>query len=235
MPVIAVASKKGGSGKTTISTNLTDALDLTGERVLLLDADPQRSALAWADNAPDELRPAVVGVTAGLAAPRQVQHWRTLYDWVLIDCPPRHGEVFAAALSVADLVLLPTRPSPLDLTALPASLDELRRAQDARPKLLARAVINGRPARSAYADAAPQVIRATGLEVCAAQIGHRTDFLDAFAGGVGVCRGAPKSKAAAEILALLAEIRALLTPPQIAAPQKSLKPQIRPPKKAPPK
>lgn len=211
MPVIAVASKKGGSGKTTISTNLADALDLLGERVLLLDADPQRSALAWSDNAPPDLRPAVIGVTTGLSAPRQVPHWRTLYDWIVIDCPPRHGEVFSAALQVADLVVIPTRPSPLDLSALPSSLDELQAARASR-NVKACALINARPTRSAYADAAPEVIRAGGLDVFATHIGHRTDFLDAFAAGIGVCRGAPKSKAAAEILALLDEIRAILTP-----------------------
>ncbi len=214
MPVIAVASKKGGSGKTTLATNLADALDLAGERVLLLDADPQRSALAWSENAPPESPPAVIGVTATLAGPRHVPHWRTLYDWVLIDCPPRHGDVFAAALSVADIVLIPTRPSSIDLTSLPLSLRDLEKAKEDRPGLIARAVINQRAARSAFADSAPAEIRTTGLEVCETQIGFRADYSDAFAAGVGVCRLVPKSKAAAEILALLAEIRALVQPPE---------------------
>lgn len=69
MPVIAVASKKGGSGKTTLATNLADALDLAGERVLLLDADPQRSSLLWPQNADDaNATPPVLGVDATLGA-----------------------------------------------------------------------------------------------------------------------------------------------------------------------
>jgi chromosome partitioning protein len=69
MPVIAIASKKGGSGKTTLSTNLADAFDLAGQRVMLVDADPQRSSLMWAANATTHEPPATVGPTQHLVGP----------------------------------------------------------------------------------------------------------------------------------------------------------------------
>lgn len=208
MPVIAVASKKGGSGKTTLATNIADALDAEGWRVLLVDADPQRSALTWAANG--STAPAVVGSDAGLSNPKRVPAWAQDYDWVVIDCPPRHGAELRAALAVADLVLVPVRPSPGDIEVLWQTITELK---DTRPDVLARAVLNQRSARSSYADAAPEAIKAAGLEVLATEVGTRADFVDAHAAGCGVVRLNPKSKAAAEIRLLIEAIRALVAPP----------------------
>ncbi len=212
MPVIAIASKKGGSGKTTLSTNLADAFDLAGQRVMLVDADPQRSSLMWAANATTHEPPATVGADATLGGAKRVPQWAKDYDWVIIDCPPRHGDVLRAALSVADLILVPIRPSPGDLEALGDTLSELERARNARPGLPAYAVINQRPSRSSIADEVPGVIKAAGLDVLPTEVGFRADFAEAHACGMGVCRHAPKSKAAQEINAVIANLTSVLTP-----------------------
>lgn len=225
MPVIAVASQKGGSGKTTLATSLTDALELAGERALLADADPQRSALMWAENAEPSQAHAVLGVGASMISHRQIPSLLAAYGWIIIDCPPRLGDTTAAALAVADLVLVPVRPSAMDLAVLPATLSALAAAREVRPTLLARAVISQRPPRSIAADQAPGAIRAAGLEVCESELGFRADYADAYAVGLGVCSFSPKSRAATEIQGLLVEIRAMLAPsnPSKSAPRTTKK------------
>lgn len=204
MPIVTVASQKGGAGKTTLATNIADALALDGERVLLIDADPQRSALAWG-NTSSEPRVPVIGAGAPLFAPMQFKPLTSAYAWVIIDCPPRLGDVTAAAIAVADLILVPIRPTPLDLGALPATL----RAIDGH---LARGVIAQRPARSVTADSAPEVIRSAGLPLLDTSLGFRADYADAYGYGVGAVALDGRSKAAAEVRAILAEVRAILTP-----------------------
>ena len=86
MPVVAIINQKGGVGKTTLTTNLASARADTG-RVLLLDADPQPSALGWAnlDPRPDP-NPGVESADAGTLV-RQVRAATGEYAWVVIDCP----------------------------------------------------------------------------------------------------------------------------------------------------
>jgi len=199
--VLAVASQKGGAGKTTLATNLADALTLAGEAVLLIDLDPQRSALLWSET-PSAVQ--VVAASAPALAAAPFARLASAYAWVIIDCPPRLDDRTLAAVAVADLVLVPIRPTSMDLAVLPATLRAIEHAR------LARAVITQRPPRSVVADSAPAAIRAMGLEVFASTIAFRQDYPDAHSVGQSAPRHAPKSKAAAEIKALLKEIRTLL-------------------------
>jgi len=198
--VLAVASQKGGAGKTTLATNLADAITLAGEAVLLIDLDPQRSALLWSETSAVQV--VAAGSTALAAAP--FARLISAYAWVIIDCPPRLDDRTLAAVAVASLVIVPIRPTSMDLAVLPATLRAIEHAR------LARAVITQRPPRSVVADSAPAAIRAMGLEVFASTVAFRQDYPDAHSVGQSAPRHAPKSKAAAEIKALLKEIRTLL-------------------------
>ena len=97
MPIITIASQKGGSGKTTLATNIAAALQAVGERVLVIDADPQRSALGWGEGGAAD----VIAATAAMLTPARLAALTASYGWVIIDTPPRLGDATLAAAALA--------------------------------------------------------------------------------------------------------------------------------------
>ena len=134
MAIIAVVGRKGGVGKSTIAGNLAGELVSMGYKVVVLDADPQHSLVAWAAEGDGLLANCVQPVKNGKledlkskarAAERHA-------DMVVIDTPPGMPEVSAQALLLADLALLPCGPSPLDFFALKDAVSLALEARAAR-------------------------------------------------------------------------------------------------------
>ncbi len=134
MSIIAVAGRKGGIGKSTIVGNLAAEFAAKKRKVVVLDADPQHSLLAWAEQGEGMLKGCVRKVENGSAGELKTQALKAAEDAdvVLIDTPPGAPETAYAAAMVADLMLLPCGPSPLDLFALKEALNVALRARTAR-------------------------------------------------------------------------------------------------------
>ena len=115
--VLAVASVKGGAGKTTTSVHLAEAAAAGGRRVLLVDADPQGSAADWAEQARDDGTPLRSEVVAQPARDldRRLAARVGAYGLVVVDTPNRDLDVVAAALRLADVVVVPTAPNTMEL------------------------------------------------------------------------------------------------------------------------
>ena len=112
--IIAILNQKGGVGKTTLSVNLAAALALSGARTLLVDADPQASALDWqAARKGESLFPVV-----GIAKPtlhKDVPGLAGGYEHIVIDGPPRANDLAKSAIMAAELIVIPVQPSPYDV------------------------------------------------------------------------------------------------------------------------
>jgi chromosome partitioning protein len=207
--IIALLNQKGGVGKTTLATHIAGDLALRGQQVVLLDADPQGSALDWTQRRSQQGLPRLFS-TVGLARETLHQEAPELArraDHVIIDGPPRIAALARSALLAADCVLIPVQPSPYDLWASAEMVALIREAQVFRPALRAAFVINrrvsttiiGREARQALAEQQP-------LPALRAEVRQRIVFADSVAAGRLARETAPDSMAAREITALVDEL-----------------------------
>ena len=131
MTVIAVCNQKGGSGKTTVAINLAGAFAADGMAVLLLDMDPQGSALDWGSIQPAPPPPFEVTEMDRSQLLRQARLLRREYDIIVIDCPAKFTDSTSAAIRVADFVLIPVQPSPFDVWASDAVTELVKTRQEA--------------------------------------------------------------------------------------------------------
>jgi len=124
MRTLALVSQKGGSGTTTLAVHLAVAAAQAGERVVLLDTDPQASARAWAQ-VRSRPQPLVLGTTPAALPPQLGTLDATL---VVIATAPHTAVLLPAVAAVATALLLPWRPTAFDLAAVPATVALARAA-----------------------------------------------------------------------------------------------------------
>lgn len=156
--IFAISNQKGGTGKTTLTMNFAAGLARRG-RTLVVDTDPQGSAVQWAGLAPDE-RPFPVSVItmAGNLA-REIKRFGEDYHYLVIDCPPTlDSDATQLAMSAADTVLIPVLPSPVDLWASMRLAATLEQAKLSNPALLAYLVVNQLEPRNALSRAMQQAL-----------------------------------------------------------------------------
>ncbi len=128
MPIISVLNPKGGSGKTTVSTNLARSMHERGLSVLIVDSDPQGSARDWHAASENNLLP--------LIALDRANNMKTLssvsasYDYVIIDGAAKLEDMIAAGIKAADIVVIPVQPSPYDIWAASDLVDFIKARQE---------------------------------------------------------------------------------------------------------
>ena len=204
--VITVAQQKGGAGKTTLAAHLAAAF-AARRRVAVLDIDPQRSLARWHGlrGARAAVAPILLSDVSGWRLAAELDRLRRDHDVLIVDSPPQIDTDAKLAVRGADLVLVPLQPSPPDLWAAEGTLKLA--AAEKRP---ARLVLNRAPASGKLRQQVEAEIARKGELLLAATLGNRTGFASAFAQGLGITETAPKSVAATELLALLAEIEGIV-------------------------
>jgi len=204
--VITVAQQKGGTGKTTLAANIAAAL-APSRRVALLDIDPQKSLGRWHSLRRARLEQAAAlafSDTSGWRLPAELDRLRRDHDVVVIDSPPQLDTDARVAVRAADLVLVPIQPSLPDVWAAEGTLGMA--AEERRP---AHLLFNRTPPASRLRDSIATDLANRRLPVLRSTLGNRAGFAHAFAAGLGVTEAAPRSTAAAELWALLAELQEL--------------------------
>jgi chromosome partitioning protein len=193
MKTIALLSQKGGAGKTTMALHLAVAAERDGKQAAIIDLDPQASATNWGDSRADE-SPVVVSAQAArlekvLSAARE--HGAALG---IIDTAPHSERDALAAARAADLVIIPCRPSVLDLRAISSTVDLAKLAD--KPGVI---VLNACPPRGTLADEASRAVSTYDLPVVPIRVGQRAAYVHALTAGQTVQEYEPKGKASDEI------------------------------------
>ena len=210
MRVIVVASQKGGSGKTTIAGHLAVQAGLAGHGpALLIDTDPQGSLTEWWRARKDEA-PALANVkleeVAGNLA--ELRSYGTAVT--IIDTPPALTDSIEQAMAIADLVIIPARPSPHDLRAVGATVEMCRRA--GKPFVF---VLNGAAQRANITVQAAAALSEHG-RVSPVMLHQRTEYAASMIDGRTVLEAAPASKSAREIAELWHFVHAQIGLRQVA-------------------
>lgn len=193
MRVLALASQKGGSGKTTLSGHLAVQAQLAGAGpVVLIDIDPQGSLADWWNereaDMPAFAQTTVARLQADLDSLRQQG-----FKLAVIDTPPAITMAIQSVISVAELIVIPTRPSPHDLRAAGATVDLCERA--GKPLLF---VVNAATPRAKITYEAAIALSQHGT-VAPVTLHHRTDFAASMIDGRTVMEADSKGKSSREI------------------------------------
>ena len=196
--IVGVLNQKGGVGKTTISVNLAHAFALTGHRVLLVDADPQGSALAWSSvRVEDPLFPVV-----GMPKPTLHKDLPAIavdYDHVVIDGAPRVNELARAAIMASDFILIPVQPSPYDVWAADEIVKLVHEARIFKPGLDAAFAINRKIVNTAIGRDVETALAAYELPILNGALCQRVIFAESAAQGRTVLEVDPTGIAANEV------------------------------------
>jgi chromosome partitioning protein len=201
--IVVIGGIKGGTGKTTIATNLAVMRASTAKKVLLVDADEQKSASRFSsqrDALGIETKWSTIQL-AGKTMHSQILRLKPDYDDIIIDVGGRDTSSQRSSLLVADMFILPFSPSSYDIWTMSEAIDVIRDMKTANNKLRAIAFINrADPNGSDNEDSIGILQECEEFECLKFTIGNRKTFKSSSSNGLGVIEvKTPDKKAIQEI------------------------------------
>jgi chromosome partitioning protein len=182
--IVVAGGIKGGSGKTTVATNLAIIRAAEGRDVLLIDADDQETSTDFTmlrnDSQSEAVRYTSIKLT-GPAVRTETQRLATKYDDIIIDTGGRDTTSQRAALTVANVLIVPFVPRSFDVWTLEKVSDLVEEMRAANPGLKAYSFINRADSRGQDNDEAGEVLKDTqAIQFINAQLGNRKAFSNVF-------------------------------------------------------
>ena len=196
MKILAILSRKGGTGKTLLAVHLAVAAELAGHTAVLIDLDPQESSSQWGENRDTDTPAVVATYPERLTEILQLaeENGATL---TIIDTSPNTEESARDAARAADLVVIPCKPDAVSLRAINQTIQLIDLT-----KVAARIVLNDVPTRGDYAEQAENAVEIYGIPTAPCVVGHRMPLVHAFNASLSVQEYEPKGKASSEIRSL---------------------------------
>jgi chromosome partitioning protein len=219
--VVAVLNMKGGTGKSTLATNLARGLQREGS-ACIVDADPQGTALRWANAGPEDLELPPV-VSASLPLNERILDAADGRKFTVVDGAAKAKDRTRQCVEVADVVLIPIRPSGADIWASEWLVSVVKGRQEATASGAtgAEATPSGKPAAAFVISQAivgtnlageiEEVLERFELPVLDGRLSQRVAYAEALSLGKTVLDTAPSSKAATEVEQIIFDTLQLLT------------------------
>lgn len=204
--IISIANQKGGVGKTTFTVNLAHYLSqFEAKGILVVDSDPQHSALDWSE-VRDIPAPFEVVSMVKKTIHRDLPRTASRYGMTLIDCPPRTTDVVRSAIMASDMVIVPVTPSPYDIWASQETVDLIKEARIFNEKLKYVFAFNRVIPQTVIAEEAKQAIKELAVFTLDSFVTQRVIFAESATEGKTVFDYQP-SKAQHEIINLGNEVQ----------------------------
>lgn len=196
MKTLTFFSQKGGSGKTTLAVHTAVAAQESGERVVLVDIDPQKSTATWGSARTNEV-PTIVSVDATSLDDVMKASRHDAMTLCILDTAPHAAPDAARAAKVADLIVIPCRPTAFDVAAAPAAVEIVKAA--GKPAVF---VLSACPFRAREIAECRELLKVHGIPIAPVEITDRRAFARAVATGRAVTEFDSEGKAAKEIRSL---------------------------------
>lgn len=208
--IVSILNQKGGSGKTTIATNIARALQIGGSKVLLVDADPQGSARDWAV-ANEEQPVPVIALDRPQLLKNDIKMISEPYDWTVVDGAPQLQEMAASCISASDIILIPVQPSPYDIWACSDLVDTIKARQaltdNGQPK--AFFVVSRMIQGTSLAADIVETLKDYELDSLKNMTVQRQIYAKSAVSGLSVMDAESGGKAADEIMAIVEELKSI--------------------------
>ena len=198
MKTLAILSRKGGTGKTTLAVHLSVAAEQAGHTTALIDLDPQASAIGWSDRR-EEDTPFVVTAPASRLPEVLNRAKEGGASLAILDTAPHTETAALDAAGAAEMALIPCKPALIDLQAITSTINVIRLAN-----VPARIVFNAVPSRGDRVNQAREAIKVFDVPCAPCAVGHRMAFVDSYNAGLTAQEFEPTGKASQEIQDLYA-------------------------------
>ena len=185
--IISISSLKGGTGKSTISTNLAVCFSTMGYKTIIVDTDTNGSSIKWSGLRPED-KPEVtaVSITDPKALKSNINKIQNEYEIVIVDGTPALSELATTIILLADLLVIPIKPGVLDLWATEIFLEKYNQALVLKENILARFILNQVDPRTKLSAEISEVLAEFAIPSMKSKLNNRVAYSESIISGLSV-------------------------------------------------